>query len=66
MSEYCKAKSRRFRKGKYEIDIIFDVSILEVFADDGLNTLTLVVYPDSPYTKIRTEGDIELKIYPIE
>ena len=63
--QYCKALTPRYEEGAYELDIIFDVSIIEVFADKGLNNMTLCVYPDSPYISISLEGNIKAKIYPI-
>lgn len=60
---HSKVKARRLASGNVNMEILFDVSYLEVFADGGLETGSMVVYPDSPYDKIILTGDLQAQIY---
>ena len=42
--------------------LIFDVSCLEIYADGGLETASMVVFPKDPYNKILLEGDLSVSI----
>ena len=46
--------------------LIFDVSYLEIYADGGLETASVCVYPDAPYQVVSTDGDLEVKMYTIK
>ncbi|MCI5649225.1 MAG: glycoside hydrolase family 32 protein [Fusicatenibacter sp.] len=59
-------KAERLGKGDIDMEILFDVSYLEVFADGGLETASMVVYPDAPYQRIRIDGDLQVDIYPLK
>ena len=48
------------------MEIIFDVSYLEIYADGGLETASVCVYPDAPYQVVSTDGDLEVKMYTIK
>lgn len=64
--EYSVAVSKRLIKGGWDLELIFDVSILEMFADGGLNMLTAVVFPDTPYDTVSWKGRMEAKFFEIE
>lgn len=61
LAECAVASRRRYTSGAVEMDVLFDVSILEIFADGGSYAATTVVFPTSPYERAITENcDIEI------
>ena len=48
------------------MELIFDVSVLEILADDGLIPITMAVYPEAPYDRILLEGSGEVQIFEIQ
>lgn len=44
------------------MDVIFDVSQIEIFIDNGTLSMCSTIYPDSPYNKISLLGDITGRI----
>jgi len=50
LTDYGVARQRRFERGATEMEIVLDVSVLEVFADGGSYAATMLLYPTSPYT----------------
>lgn len=64
--QYSKAEMKRLAAGDYDIELIFDVSVLEVFADDGLEMCTMVVYPEIPYDKVKWQGNLKVEFYTID
>ena len=44
------------------MEAIFDVAMLEVFADRGTFACAQVVYPTTPYNRISIEGEAKLLI----
>lgn len=50
------AQCPRTRSGPIELDLLFDVSILEVFADRGAYAATLQAFPSVPYARIAARG----------
>lgn len=63
---YCKAMhSRISTSDTYKLTLIFDVSVAELYVDDGANCFTMAVYPDTPYDNITTHGDIQVEIHGI-
>lgn len=62
--EYQEAE--RYYDGSYQLTAVFDVSVLELFADENTRYFTDVVYPDSPYSQITVEGDITVSYADIE
>ena len=42
--------------------LVFDVSVLEVFADDGAVPVTMVAYPTKPYDRVAAEGAGKVRI----
>ncbi|MDR1913362.1 MAG: glycoside hydrolase family 32 protein [Clostridiales bacterium] len=60
---YGKTIAKRFSYKDFELKIIFDVSLLEIFADDGLISITMSVYPDNPYSTLKFDGDSKVELY---
>ncbi len=60
------AEAKRLLSGEVDMEILFDVSYLEVFADKGLETASMTVYPDVPYEKISVQGDLTVQIYQLQ
>ena len=59
--EYGVARKARYARGSVEMDITFDVSILEVFADGGTFAATMAAFPTAPYDAIEAENcDFEI------
>ncbi len=44
------------------MDVIFDISQIEIFIDNGTLSMCSTIYPDSPYNKISLLGDITGRI----
>lgn len=63
--EYSMVSAKRRKEGSWDLEVIFDVSVLEVFADGGLNMATVVVYPDTPYDTIKWKGSLEVSLFEI-
>lgn len=61
--DFLVTTTKRYRRGDVNMEIIFDVSSLEVYADGGLETASAVVYPDAPYQFVAVEGDLKVKMY---
>jgi len=53
-------KVKRFFEAAYSIEFIFDVSMSELFIDDGTRSMAMLCYPDTPYNSIDIEGDIKV------
>ena len=64
MPEYSSVRIPRLKKDG-AMELIFDVSVLEVLADDGLVPVTMAVYPEAPYDKVTLEGDGCVQMYEI-
>lgn len=58
-------EAERKKSGDWEMEAVFDVSILELFADQGLECFTMTVYPDTPYDRISWEGDVHVELYEV-
>ena len=58
-------KAKRFYDGEYTLDFIFDVSVSELFVDKGTRSMSMVCYPDTPYTNILVQGDAQAQIHEI-
>lgn len=63
--EYSAVSAKRRKEGSWELEVIFDVSVLEVFADGGLNMVTMVVYPDTPYDTVSWKGSLQVSLFEI-
>ncbi|NLY60527.1 MAG: glycoside hydrolase family 32 protein [Clostridiales bacterium] len=57
---------QRFFSGPITMEAVFDVSILEVFADKGTFASAQLVYPTKPYNKITVIGDAQVYYYNFE
>ena len=56
--EYLIRTVPRLAKGDVDTQILFDVSNIEVFADQGLEVASMNVYPRKGYEQVRIEGDL--------
>lgn len=52
----------RFFDGGWEIDLIFDHCLAEVFIDGGTRNMSALCFPDEPYTGIVTEGEVSVLV----
>ena len=64
LSECAIAKRARYAEGAVEIDILFDVSICEIFADGGSYASTTAVFPTMPYERLVCDG-CEAEVAPL-
>lgn len=61
---YSKRTVPRYYDGEWEIELCFDHSICELYADHSTRVFTLLMYPDSPYTHVNvTDGDAAVEVY---
>ena len=58
--EFSQKRVKRFFDGSYVIDFIFDVSIAEIFIDDGTRSMAALCYPDELYNNLAIQGDAVL------
>lgn len=65
LPESLTATVKRKTTGTAELELIFDVSILELFAENGLTAISSTVYPQHPYTRLTIEGNTDVLVYPI-
>ena len=56
----------RKKDGAWNLELVFDVSILELFAEDGVDAISTVVYPETPYDRISWKGDLSVELYEID
>jgi len=52
----------RLFDGAWELELRFDRSVAELYADGGSRVLTAVVFPDSPYVRVSAEGKVSLTV----
>lgn len=64
MPQYCSVRIPRMKRDG-EMELIFDVSVLEVLADDGLIPVSMVAYPEAPYDQVLLEGSGNVELYEI-
>lgn len=62
---YSKKSVKRLFEGGYEIDVIVDVSSVEIYLDEGTLSSSSVIFPDSAYTNINLHGDVTALIYEV-
>ena len=48
---------------EYNMDVVFDRSILEIITDNGLSAVTSTVYPTKPYEQLTVSENISAEIY---
>ena len=63
--EYSVRRVERNAKGDIDMLMLFDVSYLEIYADGGLETGSMVVYPKKPYTSVTATGGLKTELYTI-
>ena len=56
LTDYGVARRARYVDGAVDMDITFDVSILEAFADGGTWACAMVAFPTAPYDSIEAEN----------
>jgi fructan beta-fructosidase len=56
------AKIKRFFSGECNIIAVFDVSHLEVFADNGTLPVSMLCFPRNPYEYIEFSGEVTVSI----
>ncbi|MEO7801855.1 MAG: glycoside hydrolase family 32 protein, partial [Ginsengibacter sp.] len=57
---------RLTKSGKINMILIFDVSSVELFADDGLSVMTEIFFPNKPYDKISIRSTDNMEIEKLE
>lgn len=60
--EYGRISAERFFTGPWEMELTFDRSICELFADRGTRVFTQLVYPTEPYSGIAVRGSARVGI----
>ncbi len=63
LSEFSDIRVKRYQKGDYKLELYFDVSVLEVFAEEGLVPITMSVYPESPFDLMSLEGEMKVSMF---
>lgn len=58
--QYRQIRQERLRSDPVFLQAYFDVSMLEIFADDGLFACNCVAYPTAPYTRLSVSGAAEV------
>ena len=62
--KFSKTSAPRYYDGTWELELHFDHSISELYADGGTLTFTQLVYPDEPYTQASVaEGSAQVEVY---
>ena len=62
--KFSKTSAPRYYDGTWELELHFDHSISELYADGGTLTFTQLVYPDEPYTRASVaEGSAQVEVY---
>ena len=56
LEQWGTASRKRYGSGKVEMDLLFDVCLLEAFADGGAYAATMSAFPTVPYEEIETAG----------
>lgn len=61
-----KAVAPRTAAGKVELELVLDMSLVEVFAEGGLCAISSTIYPQHPYTLLEILGEAEGKLYSMD
>ena len=64
--KYSISTAARKKDGAWNLELVFDVSILELFAEDGVDAISTVVYPETPYDRVSWKGDLSVGLYEID
>lgn len=60
---YSKISNPRFFEGSWELDLIFDHSVTELYCDGGTRVMTQLVYPTKPYDRVEViDGSAQVTI----
>lgn len=54
---FGRISARRLFTGPWRMELIFDRSVSELFADGGTRVFTQLVYPSRPYTRVSVTGE---------
>lgn len=57
-----RASAARLFQGPWKVELIFDRSVCELFADGGTRVFTQLVYPSRPYTRVQVTGGARAEI----
>ena len=60
---FCKNAVPRFYNGSWTIDLIFDHMSAEIFIDGGTRVMSALCFPDEPYTRVVTEGEVSVTVH---
>lgn len=61
---FSQLAASRFYEGAWELELHFDRSICELYADGGTLVFTQAVYPDEPYTQVKVaQGQARVEVY---
>ena len=60
--KYSISTAARKKDGAWNLELVFDVSILELFAEDGVDAISTVVYPETPYDRVSWKGDLSVEL----
>ena len=61
---YSKISAPRYYEGEWELELHFDHSICELYADQYTRAFTQLMYPDTPYTKVAVaQGQAQVEVY---
>lgn len=60
---YAKTLSPRWYEGDWEINLIFDYTICELFMDEGTLAVTQLVFPDGGYDRVTASPNLQLTVY---
>ena len=63
--KYSISTAARKKGGAWNLELVFDVSIMELFAEDGVDAISTVVYPETPYDRVSWKGDLSVELYEI-
>ena len=61
---FSQLAASRFYEGAWELELHFDRSVCELYADGGTLVFTQAVYPDEPYTQVKVaQGQARVEVY---
>ena len=60
---FSKYATGRLYQGSWEMDLIFDHELTELFIDGGTRALTNLVFPTAPYDQIETSGNASVTVH---
>lgn len=60
---YSLAAEPRLCQGPWEMRLLFDHSVSELFVDGGTRVFTNLVFPDAPYTQVDVFGNAQVRLH---